>query len=398
MKGVKAVKKSAVLFFTAFIVFTGFLSCRHSPEAGPIQAALKQIDAPEPRPARAAASYAVVVTGLSGQELRALKAAQWNDETWQSLLRVTVADNQTTSVAGRYVVTNDALQFEPRFPFDPGRSYSVRVDPAKLPAPRPDNVVEQLVALPPRAHVPTAVTAVYPSAGVWPENILRFYIYFSAPMSATSSADFVRLVDDRGKNMEEAFLALDVDLWNEDYTRCTVFFDPGRVKRGVGPNLELGRAIREGHRYAVVVDAAWKDANGQPLTSPFRHEITAGPPIERGLSLSDWRVAPPPAGTRDPLVVSFPWALDRALLSRAVGVTFPDGRGVDGDVAVGPAETTWRFTPRAIWAAGDYRLAILTLLEDPSGNRVGRAFEIKAFERGDRSPQQERVALPFAIK
>jgi hypothetical protein len=396
VKGVKVVKKSNVLFFTTFLVFTAVVSCRNSPEAGPLQVTLKQIEAP--RPARGSAGYAVVVTGFSGQELRALRTAQWGDEAWQSLLRVTVADNQTAAVAGRYVVTNDALQFEPRFPFDPGRSYAVRLDPAKLPAPRAGTVVEQSVALPARAHVPTAVTAISPSAGVWPENVLRFYIHFSAPMSATSSADFVRLVDDRGRNVEEAFLALDVDLWNEDYTRCTVFFDPGRVKRGVGPNLELGRAIREGHRYAIVVDAAWKDASGQPLTSAFRHELTAGPPVERGLSVSDWRLAPPAAGTRDPLVVTFPWALDRALLSRAVGVTLPDGRGVNGDIAVGPGETTWRFTPSALWPAGDYRLAILTLLEDPSGNRVGRAFEIKAFERGDRTSPQERVTIPFSIK
>jgi hypothetical protein len=37
-------------------------------------------------------------------------------------------------------------------------------------------------------------------------------------------------------------------------------------------------------------------------------------------------------------------------------------------------------------------------LEDPSGNRVGRAFEVEMFERGDRMPQQERVTVPFKIR
>ena len=65
--------------------------------------------------------------------------------------------------------------------------------------------------------------------------MLRFYIHFSAPMSATTSFDYVHLIDETGEEVTEAFLALDTDLWNSDYTRCTIFFDPGRVKRGVGP-------------------------------------------------------------------------------------------------------------------------------------------------------------------
>ncbi len=32
-----------------------------------------------------------------------------------------------------------------------------------------------------------------------------------------------------------------MDLWNEDRTRFTVLYDPGRVKRGILPNEEMGR-------------------------------------------------------------------------------------------------------------------------------------------------------------
>ncbi len=386
MKVVKVMKGGSPLFFMTFIVFLLFTcsSC-NSPAAGPLLVTL---------------SDAVVVTGLSGGELRSLRSANWNDDNWQALLRVTVTGNNTSAVAGKYVVTPQALRFEPRFPFDPGRSYSVRFDPSRLPAPRADRVLEQTLALPGRAVSPTTVvTAIYPTTSAWPENILRFYIHFSAPMSATTGVKFVHLIDDTGEEVAEAFLVLDADLWNSDYTRCTVFFDPGRVKRGVGPNLELGRAIREGKRYTVIVDAAWPDANGQPLKAAYRHEVRGGPPIEKPLSLSDWRIAAPATGTRDALTVTFPWSLDRALLTRATGVTHADGRGVEGDIAVESNETIMKFTPRAPWQAGEYRLAVLTILEDPSGNRVGRAFEIKAFERGDRGPQlPERSTLPFTVK
>jgi len=396
VKGLKVMKKGVRLFFMAFIAFSISSCSPHGPAGAPLQVTLRQID-PRP-PASRTDSYAVVVSGLSGAELRALRSAQWSDEAWHALMRVSVTGNDTAAVAGRYVVTADAVQFEPRFPFDPGRSYSVRLDPAKLPTPRDDRIVEQAIALPAKATTPTVVTAIYPSGTAWPENILRFYIHFSAPMSSTSGLDYVRLLDDAGHEVQEAFLVLDTDLWNDDYTRCTVFFDPGRVKRGVGPNLLLGRALREGRRYTIVVNPAWPDANGHPLKAEYRHELRAGPPIERPLSVGDWRVVPPAHDTRGPLVVTFPWPLDRALLTRAVGVAFPDGRSVDGNIAVDPGETTWKFTPRDPWRAGDYHLAVLTLLEDPSGNRVGRAFEVKMFERGDRTPQPERTTVPFTVR
>jgi len=403
----KVMKKSNGLFFVAFMALMALvlaagcsdyaISILHSPAAGPLQVTVEPRDSSNPPAATHA--HAVVVSGLSGPELQSLRASGWKDESWQALFRVSVTGHETTAVLGRYTVTAAAVEFQPRFPFDPGRSYSVRFDPARLPTPRSDKVLEQAIALPARALSPTTVvTAIHPTSGTWPENMLRFYIHFSAPMSATTSFDYVHLIDEHGEEVTEAFLALDTDLWDNDYTRCTVFFDPGRVKRGVGPNLKLGRAIREGRRYTLVVDAAWPDANRQPLKSAFRHEIRGGPPIEKALSVKDWRVTAPATGSRDAVTVTFPWALDRALLARAVGVTLPDGRAVDGDIVVGASETSWTFRPRTPWQTGEYRLMVLTLLEDPSGNRVGRAFEIKAFEQGDRAPEAERVNVPFTVK
>src|SRR5262245_20470248 len=211
-------RKGTTLFFMTFIPFMSFmfvLSCS-SPrrDAGPLQITLRQIDA---RPgASATGPYAIVVSGLSTAELQSLKSATWQEEAWHALFRVSVTGNDAAAVAGRYVVTPEAIQFEPRFPFDPGRSYSVRLDPAKLPTPRGERVIEQAVALPARVASPTVVTAIYPSGNMWPENILRFYIHFSAPMSATGGLDFVRLIDDAGHEVQEAFLILDTDLWNDD--------------------------------------------------------------------------------------------------------------------------------------------------------------------------------------
>ncbi len=216
-------------------------------------------------------------------------------------------------------------------------------------------------------------------------------------MSRANALGFVRLVDDAGRDVPEALLEVDVDLWNDDHTRHTVFFDPGRVKRGVRPNVELGRALRAGRRYAILVDAAWRDANGHPLVSSFRHELVAGPAVEAALDLASWRIAAPAANTRDPLVVRFPWPLDDGLLQRAVGVARAGGAPLEGAIQVEAAETSWRFVPALPWRPGAHELIVLTLLEDPSGNKVGQPFEIEMFERPAQAiPEQQ--ALPFQIK
>ena len=87
-------KKGMLLFFMAFICFTFFISCsRNKPDAGPLQIALTS-DVSNP------SSRAASVTGLSGQELSSLRAAKWNDETWQAL--GTLPEHQRTALVLRF--------------------------------------------------------------------------------------------------------------------------------------------------------------------------------------------------------------------------------------------------------------------------------------------------------
>src|SRR6185503_2221620 len=103
---------------------------------------------------------------------------------------------------------------------------------------------------------------------------------------------------------KDPFLPLDTAFWNAARTRFTVFFDPGRVKRGVRPNEEMGRSLTEGRSYTLVVSREWRDANGLPLKDDFRRTFRVGPPDERPLDTSTWRLQAPRAGTRDPVTVT----------------------------------------------------------------------------------------------
>ena len=241
------------------------------------------------------------------------------------------------------------------------------------------------------------MTAITPSSDTWPENLLRFYIHFSAPMSRRGAIGFVSLVDEKGQKLSDVFLEVNANLWNSDDTRFTVLFDPGRVKRGILPNLKLGRAIRDRGRYTIVIDPAWRDAAGQPLKEAYRRDVRVGLPIELPLTPADWRVTPPKADTRDPLSVTFPWPLDHALLQNAISVYSSADQVVPGPFRPKPTKHAGSSHPRRRGGAAPHQLRVLTLLEDPSGNQVGRAFEMKPGTAADPRPRPEMVAIPFVV-
>src|SRR4029434_9837921 len=109
-------------------------------------------------------------------------------------------------MAGRYRVTRDALEFQPAFPFDAGRSYAVAFDPRALPSPRTADRIERTVSLTaPPAPSRAQVSAISPSSDRWPANLLRFYIHFSAPMSGETGVGRVHLADATGQEILHAF-------------------------------------------------------------------------------------------------------------------------------------------------------------------------------------------------
>ena len=343
------------------------------------------------------ASY-VEVTGLSAPTLDAVNNASFTPQEWAKVLRVGVADDGPP-VLGAYDRQQDALRFTPAFPFDPNRPYKVRLDLSQLPgrAAGAAPVITSEVTRQATVSQPTTlVQQVYPSGTEIPENLLRMYVEFSAPMARYGGVASVHLFDDAGKEVTGAFLPLDYEFWSSDRRRFTVFFDPGRVKDGILPNKEMGRALIAGREYTLVVSQDWRDEHGLPLAREYRQILRVGTAFNDGLTPSTWRINAPAAGTRAPLVVTFPHPLDHGLLMRALGVRLGDN-DVAGEVQVAPGETRWQFTPERPWTVGAYNLLALSILEDPAGNRIGRPFEIENFGPLDSSPAAQTVRVPFRV-
>jgi hypothetical protein len=231
---------------------------------------------------------------------------------------------------------------------------------------------------PDRRHVydPGSTAAVYPSADRLPENMLRIYLQFTGPMRRGDVYDFIRLINPDGKPVESPFVTFGEELWNADGTRLTLLLDPGRQKHDLLPRQQAGPVLEAGKQYTLAIGGDWPDAHGRPLGHDFRKQFTAIAAEPRPIQPAEWKMSSPRADSREPLVVMFDRPLDHALSRRMDTVVDLSGRALAGEVTVTDNETTWQFVPQQPWAAGEFALMVEPNLEDVSGNRVGRAFEV----------------------
>lgn len=306
---------------------------------------------------------------------------------WQSIFAVYAGEGDAPPMLGSYSIESGALIFHPRYQPGPG----LRLRAVYHPASGADTVAIFETAKVVLAST-TRVEHVYPSTDTLPDNQLKFYIYFSAPMRRGEAWQHIHLLSDKGEAVELPFLELDQELWDRDYRRFTVLFDPGRIKRGLLPLAEAGPALVEGRQYTFVVDRDWLDAKGAPLQAGLRKSFRAGPADRKPPDPAQWRIHAPKAGSMAALVVDFPEPMDYALLLRLLEIP-----GVSGTVAVDRQETEWRFTPDRPWKAGAYQLVADTTLEDLAGNRIGREFDVDTFERVSDHIERKTVSLPFRI-
>jgi hypothetical protein len=325
----------------------------------------------------------------------AFRVAGWNAtgepaNGWASVFAVYTGSQP---MLGSYDVANGVLAFHPRFPIAPGVHYRAVFKVAGI---RP---VEAVFDGPSIATNPvTRVERIYPSTDVLPSNALRLYVYFSAPMSRGEAWEHIHLMDaDTNRAVELPFLELEQELWDQNNQRLTVLFDPGRIKRGLVPTDTIGPAVVEGKRYKLVIDRGWRDARGVGLVEAFEKSFRGGPADRVPPAPSRWRVTSPKAGTTDALTIVFPKPMDFVLLQRMIGV-FDEHGEITGTIDVGRNETEWRFTPRAAWKPGAYRITADNTLEDISGNHLDRPFDVDIFETVTKHITSTSTSLTFSVQ
>ncbi|MDZ4659456.1 MAG: hypothetical protein SH868_17945 [Bythopirellula sp.] len=244
--------------------------------------------------------------------------------------------------------------------------------------------------------IETKVAKVYPSAEILPNNQLKFYLHFTAPMSRGTSHQHVKLLDEQGIVVDLPFVEIGEELWDKRQQRLTLLLDPGRIKRGLKPHNEVGPPLVAGHSYTLVIDKNWLDAERRPLQAEFRKSFRVEPADRSQPNPAEWNIEIPAPGSMAPLVLLFGESLDHALLTHCLEVNDAAGKTIAGVVTLSDHESHWQFTPKTPWQTGQYRIHIDTRLEDLAGNSIQRSLEV------DQATLQEQIAahieLPFTVQ
>jgi hypothetical protein len=353
----------------------------------------------------ARATVAVEVTGIGEDSFRtstsefARDAAEWSRifavfaEQKVSVAATGTKPDAMPPMAGTWTWAKGRLRFEPQFPLAHGVRYRAEYRPEK--GPPLVSFFELPAAVP---GTPTEVVQIFPSASELPENQLKFYVEFSAPMSRGGTYRHVVLRDAAGRVVDLPFLELDEELWDLSMTRLTLLIDPGRIKRGVKPQMDDGPVFQKGNAYTLTLQADCRDAEGRPLRAKFekKFRIVAAdrtPPDPRR-----WTIHAPATGSRAPLVVEFDEPMDQALALRLIGVVQGENARVSGDAALDREERRWTFSPDQPWQVGPHRLTIGSTIEDLAGNNIGKTFDVDLASGAPRRMTGEAVTVAFEVK
>ncbi|MEM8926664.1 MAG: Ig-like domain-containing protein [Bacteroidota bacterium] len=224
-----------------------------------------------------------------------------------------------------------------------------------------------------RAEGPT-VRAIYPSAELLPENLLRMYVQFSQPMKTVGNLEKIKLVDEEGLELKNVFFNNVHELWNHEQTQLTLILDPARVKTGLQANTTFGRALQSRKKYTLVI-ADLEDANHNKMEHPFEKKIEVTAADLQAPDPSNWDLVVPKANSTAVFTVKFEDMLDYYSVQQRLIITDTENQSVKGSVTIEKQETEWWFTPSNPWEKGDYLLQVNTRLEDLAGNNLNGLFD-----------------------
>lgn len=340
-------------------------------------------------PRRPASPY-VSVQDLHPDLVALLRRLPQQGRLLQSMLRVRVigvgrpGDEDLPDVFGLHQVLESELRFIPHFPFEPGMLFRAIFDPGPLGRPDlPEGLTLEFSLPREPSTAPTEVKRVFPSSDSLPENLIRFYVYFSSPMRRGCAAEHITLRGPDGEPAPDVLYRAPTELWDKSMKYLTILLDPGRIKRRVGPNRALGPPLKAGQNYTLVVGSGMADSSDRPLRESFHKSFRVTEAVREPITVEQWRILTPAMESRQPVELLFPNPLDWALLGQSITVASEYNQPVDGRVGIDQAERRWSFTPKSPWSPGCYRISVAPSLEDVCGNSLLGAFDRPLRAAGD---------------
>ena len=312
-----------------------------------------------------------LVAKLPAEVAHKLPVGSLTQEQGEGILTLSLLNDAKSpgpSMLGKYERAGNELTFTPRFPLDDGATYRASLKVV-------GNAASLDLATPKlAAKAPPRVVKIYPTADVLPANHLRFYIQFDRPMRGGKELfKHLAILDEKGKEVEEPWLV--DEIWDEETNTLILYIHPGRIKWGVELRDSMGPVLVEKRSYSLVVRGEWTDLDGNKIGKDLVKRFQTTAEDRKRIELADWKLTPPAAGTRAALTLSFPRSIDQRSLLSGLTVTDAKGQAIAGEIAIGPAEKSWTFTPTGPWQAGAHSVNVSPDLEDVAGNTPTRPFD-----------------------
>ncbi len=281
---------------------------------------------------------------------------------WESKDKYEVRiQGQPKAIFGNYKLSQDTLWFSPLLAFNAKLTYQVYHDGQVLNEFRP----KQHLSSPPTVNI-------FPSTDTVPVNILKMHLVFSQPMQVGRALEHISVW--QADSLIQPFLELKPELWNEDHNILTLWLDPGRIKRGLLRQEQLGVPLLENQKYTIKVDPNWQSKAGQPIGYSYRKTFYTSTAIRQALSTEHWELSPPQS-LNAPFTLQFNQNLDYLLLFNAIYVYSGDKK-IAGNIALENGGQNWVFKPKNPWKLEqEYELIIEPRLEDLAGNNLKHAFD-----------------------
>ncbi len=308
------------------------------------------------------------------------------EDSIQSWLNIRLSGNDQQAIPGAYTITSSHILFEPLIPFTRGLRYQVYLQQkllAEIDIPK-DTTIPRLMAI-------------YPRGDSLPENLLKIYLEFSQPMMEGRSQEYIHLLDDKGDSLQNTFLHLHSELWNEEGTVLSLWFDPGRIKRDLQPNKTLGPPLVHNRYYQLVIDSAWPDRQGTTLGHSYRKRFIATLRDTVSPVPEMWKLTIPQKSTRQPLIIETHESLDYYLLLNTISLLGPSGDKITGEIQIPKGESTYSFVPEKPWLTGKYTLLIESRLADLAGNNLDRLFDVDLEKSQSLPKSKDMVEIKWQI-
>lgn len=226
----------------------------------------------------------------------------------------------------------------------------------------------------PEDYKPLQVTAIHPNTTTLPANFLKWYIQFSKPINPSRIYDHITITDGDGNPIDRALLPLLNPLLSKDRTLLTLWIEPGRQKRDLGPNARLGSVFKTGERYALSISGL-KDHNGISMPSHFTQQFTIATADRKKPAIETWMIKTPTPGTIEPLRIICNETLDYGSIQDALHITTKTGIEIAGKTQWNPKKKTIYFIPISNWNNDYYTILFDKTLEDLAGNNIVRLFD-----------------------